>query len=128
MKRLVFILFLFISQISFGQNEVLNSIKLAMKTGSANELSKYFDSNIDLKIMDKANSYSSSQAKLILKDFFDSHRPESFHVVHEGNSANDIKYYIGTLKSKSSDFRVYIYLRGNKNKVTIQEISIEEEE
>ena len=129
MKKIFFILFLFSSYFTYAQsNDVINNIKVAFKTGSSNELAKHIASSIDLKILDKEGIYSSSQAKLILKDFFAKHPPMSYHVVHEGKSEDQMKYFIGTLISKEISFRVYIYLKTNSEKSTIQELSIEEEE
>jgi len=129
MKKIILIFFLLIGQFVHAQHaDIINNIKIAFKTGSSNELSKYFDSSIDLKILEKEGTYSLSQAKLIIKDFFSKNPPKSFHIVHEGKSKNEVKYYIGTLESLDRSLRIYIYLKGDAEKLTIQELSIEEED
>ena len=129
MKKILFIVFLFLGQMAFSQGDAtINSIKIAFKTGNSTALAKYFNTTIDLKILDKEDAYSASQAKLILKDFFSKYPPKSYYIVHEGKSKNAVKYLIGTLTSDAKSFRVYIYLKGESEKLTIQELSIEEEE
>ena len=64
---------------SFTQvNDVVN----ALKKGSASQLSKYFDKTVNISLPTKGNTYSKSQAELVLKDFFDNNGVKSFHFVY----------------------------------------------
>ena len=47
--------------------EIVNAIK----SGNSAEVSKYFDNTVEITLPEKSNSYSKSQAELVLHDFFD---------------------------------------------------------
>jgi len=47
----------------------IDEVIAAMKTGNASSVAKYFDNNVEISMPDKSNSYSKSQAELVLKDF-----------------------------------------------------------
>src|SRR5438309_6761712 len=49
-----------------GLDDVIN----ALRTGNAQELSKYVDDNIVIYLPDKNDTYSRSQAVMVLRDFF----------------------------------------------------------
>ncbi|MBK6634091.1 MAG: DUF4783 domain-containing protein [Chitinophagaceae bacterium] len=47
----------------------IDEVIAAMKTGNAAEVSRFFDNTVEINMPDKSNSYSKSQAQLVLKDF-----------------------------------------------------------
>src|SRR4051812_24609937 len=81
-------------------DEVIN----AMRTGNASEVSRFFDNTVELNMPGKSNSYSKSQAELVLKDFFNSNGVKSFEIIHKGENSGS-QYCIGTLVTKSGSFR-----------------------
>src|SRR5205823_1385917 len=86
------------SFISISIDEVIS----AMKTGNANQLSKYFDNTVEITLPDKSNSYSKSQAELVLKDFFNTSMVKDFEVLHKGDNAGS-QYCIGTLQTRNGE-------------------------
>ncbi len=46
-------------------DEVIN----AMKAGNASDVARFFDNTVEINMPEKSNSYSRSQAELVLKDF-----------------------------------------------------------
>ena len=54
---------------SMAQNDGIDVISVAIKSGNAKEISKHFDSSISLKILNKEDVYSKAQAEIIIKDF-----------------------------------------------------------
>ena len=82
---------------------------------------------VELVILEKENVYSKTQAEQILKNFFVSHKPTSFEVLHNGGSDKS-KYYIGTLKTERKAFRVYYLLKTKNDKTLIYQLRIESDE
>ena len=73
---------------------------------------------------DKSNSYSKSQAELVLKDFFNNNPVKSFEVLHKGENAGS-QYCIGTLVTKGGSFRTTIFMNQKGDKQLLQEIRFE---
>jgi hypothetical protein len=94
--------------------------------GKAELISKYFGSNVELTIDNKENIYSSTQAEIILRDFFKKNLPLSFSIIHEGGKAES-KYVIGSLKSSQGNYRITILLKDNNGKTYINQLRIEKD-
>ncbi|MBN2681968.1 MAG: DUF4783 domain-containing protein [Bacteroidales bacterium] len=108
-----------------GPWQLNNEIMLAMKSGNSKMLAKYFEANIELKIIDDEEIYSKTQAELILKDFFAKNKPSDFKTIHDGGEG--VKYAIGNLTTDNGNYRVTIMYRVVGEKPVIKTIRIEEE-
>ncbi len=106
--------------INFGIDDVI----AAMKSGNAGVVAKYFDNSVEISMPDKSNSYSKSQAELILKDFFVSNPVKSFEVIHKGENAGS-QYCIGTLQTKNGAYRTTIFMKQKGDKQVLQELRFE---
>ena len=113
---------LLISSFTFFSSidEVIN----AMKTGNASEIAKFFDNTVEVNMPGKSNSYSKSQAELVLKDFFTTNTVKSFEIIHKGENAGS-QYCIGTLITKSGSFRTTIFMKQKGDRQVLQEITFE---
>lgn len=105
------------------QNEVVDQIKEAIKTGSAKELSKHLNQTIDVTIDGKLQSYSKAQAEFVLRDFFKTHPPTGFSIIHQGSSKGGQPYAIGDYLTGSDKYRVWMKIKIAGNDQLIQEIS-----
>ena len=129
------IIALFLSLVLFGGVSVFNTdgadipeeIILSLKSGNSKTLAKYFNSNIELQILDDENVYSKSQAELIVGNFFKKNPPTGFNIIHNGGT-QDAKYIIGNLITTQGTFRVYFLLKDKSGKPLIHELRIEENE
>lgn len=101
------------------------SIGNALKSGNSSELAKYFDGNVELTILNTEAVYSKGQAEMVIKNFFNSHSPNAYKVVHNGDSGSGAKYQIGELKTASGTYRTYVYAKDKMGSMLIQEIRIE---
>jgi hypothetical protein len=110
------------------QVNVNDGIISAIKAGNSKELAKYFNSNIELIILDKEGVYSKPQAELILKDFFSKNVPtqDRFLKLHEGGK-DASKYVIGTLITTKGRYRVYYVMKNLNNELSIHNFRIEDE-
>ena len=108
--------------ISQSTEEALSS---ALKVGNYKELSKHFDTKIELNIASKEDSYSKAQAELIIKDFFSKQKVSNYAVIHRGKSPDGAKYAIGTLTTSSGKYRTYILTKDVGGSTRVQQLRIE---
>jgi Domain of unknown function (DUF4783) len=101
-------------------DEIVNSLR----TGNAAEMAKFFDNTVEITLPDKSNSYSRSQAEVVLRDFFVNNPVKSFEILHKGENAGS-QYCIGTLITKNATFRTTVFMKQKGNRHTLQEIRIE---
>lgn len=101
-------------------DEVIN----AMKTGNTSEIAKFFDNTVEINMPEKNNSYSRSQAELVLKDFFNSNGVKNFEVIHKGENSGS-QYCIGTLITKNGSYRTTIFMKQKGNRQLLQGINFE---
>lgn len=116
-------LFLMSFQSTYSIEEVLT----ALKSGNATQLSKYFDSRVDISLPSKSDNYSRNQAEMILKDFFASNGVKNFVVKHKGE-VNGSQFCIGSLQTKSGNFRTKLYMKQKGDQQVVQEIAFQAEE
>jgi len=109
---------------SFTPRVGIDDVIGAMKTGNATQVAKFFDTNIEISVNDKSNSYSKSQGELVLKDFFTTNMVKSFDVIHKGENAGS-QYCIGTLVTKGGTFRATIFMKQKGDQQVLQELRFE---
>ncbi|MCS6934961.1 MAG: DUF4783 domain-containing protein [Chitinophagales bacterium] len=118
---LIFALGVYVTACAQSFNEISNAIK----QGNASALASFFQSNVEITIKDASNSYSKSQAEIVIKNFFSSNQPRSFSIAHEGTSPEGSKYFIGNLSTSGGNYRMYVYAKTSGGSYSIQEIRIE---
>jgi hypothetical protein len=107
---------------SFGQNNSsIDEVIGALRSGNATELSRYFDDNVEVTLPVKSDSYSKAQAQMILKDFFANNDVRGFELKHKGDSPGG-HYCIGTLQTKSGNFRAHIFMKSKGDKELVKEL------
>ena len=109
---------------SFTVFSSIDEVVAAMKTGNATEIAKFFDNTVEINMPDKSNSYSKSQAELVLKDFFTSNTVKVFEVIHKGENAGS-QFCIGTLQTRNGSYRTTIYMKKKGDKQVLQGITFE---
>lgn len=130
MKKLRFVstliclvVFLSYSGMSFA-GDLPTGIINSLKTGNSKELSKFFNTNIDLTIIEKQDIYSKTQAEIILKEFFSKNIPSNFTVIHQGGKEGS-QYVIGNLTTSTGTYRVTLALKSQDNNLLIHQLRIE---
>jgi hypothetical protein len=101
-------------------DEVVN----AMKSGNASQVARYFDNSVEISMPDKSNSFSKTQAEIVLKDFFTNNPVKGFEVIHKGENAGS-QYCIGTLVTKNGSFRTTIFMKQKGDLQVLQELRFE---
>lgn len=136
MKKLIKIALLVIASISvslsfalFNSNndDIISDIAAAIKSGNAANVSKYFNTTIDLTVPAGEGTYSKTQAEQILKDFFTKNPPKSFTINHQGASNDGSLFAIGTYISGSTSYRSYFLLKKIASGYCIHQLEFEED-
>lgn len=115
---------LFFCLSSFAQ--IPEDIIVSLKTGNAASLSKFFNKNIELVVVDKDDVYSKAQAQQIVSEFFKQNKTERFDIIHDGGKEGSL-YGIGNLRTNNGVFRVYFLLKKNGSNSYIHQLRIEKQ-
>jgi len=110
--------------VSFTPFYSIDDVVTAMKSGNANQLSKYFDTRVDISLPGKSDNYSKSQAEMILKDFFSSNEVKSFQVKHKGEQ-NGSQFCIGLLQTSTGNYRTKFFMKQKGDHQVVQEIGFD---
>jgi hypothetical protein len=126
MKRLLVILFFAPLLFAFTADlPNFSPIATAISAGNVDVLSKYLDTDVEISLFDKEESFEKDQASAVLKDFFAKNKPKSFSQVHQGTSkGKDTQYCIGEINTATGNYRMYIYMKVINDGFLIQEIRI----
>lgn len=126
MKLFVMSMVLFIATpfLSAQSVEVPSEVISALNDGDANKLSGYLNANVELVIDNKNDVFSKPQATGIIADFFRKNKVNGFQLLHKGNK-DAASFAIGTLRTASGNFRVYVLTRKTGNQTVIQQLRIE---
>lgn len=87
-------------------------------------LSAWFADNLEISVLSRETNASRSQAKLIVKSFFDTYTPRSFEVTHSASRVN-MKYVLGTMNAGGESFLVTIFVTSKGEHCEIQQFKIE---
>ncbi len=118
---------LFIGTASAAQDsgyDVFVPITKYLQAGDADKLSAWFADNLEVTIFTVTNDSSRSQARQILKTFFNSYTPRSFDITHKAGRAN-MKYALGSLNAGGEIFIVTIFVSYKDTSYKIQQLKIE---
>ncbi len=102
----------------------IEEVVAAMRSGNANQLSRYFDDRIDIQLPSKSDNYSKTQAEMILKDFFSTNEVKNFQVKHKGEN-NGAQFCIGLLETKNGNYRTKLYMKQKGERQVLQEIGFQ---
>lgn len=126
MKRIFTLLTIGIIAVSFTLFSSIEEVITAMKAGNSAEIARFFDNTVELNMPDKSNSYSKSQGELVLRDFFSTNTVRSFTVNHKGENAGS-QFCIGTLVTKSGNYRTTVFMKLKGDKQLLQTITFEKQ-
>jgi len=130
MKRAILIFtvvvsFFIVSGFSQELVKVPEIITKAITEGNAENLAKYFNSNLEFVINNSEEVYSKAQAEIVLKQFFENNQPKSFTIVHEGTQGK-LSFVIGKLVTEQQQqFRIHFLLTNISGKWAITRFTID---
>ena len=124
MKRIFTLMFAALILTSYTSLIGIEDVVSGLKAGNAAQIAKYFDNTVEITLPAKSNSYSKSQAEMILKDFFNNNTVKGFTALHKGDNGGS-QFCIGTLQTNTAVYRTTIYMKQKGDKQVLQEIRFE---
>ena len=122
-----------VPNLQVSDSQVPGDIIAGFETGNVKILSRYFNQNVNLVVLDNNNVYSKAQTQQIVGDFFNTHLPDpekGFSLIHEINGKDGSKSVIGNIETKKGEiFRIYFLLKQNEAKeYIIHQLRFEKQE
>lgn len=105
--------------------EPLQEVVQYIRGGNVTGIVKYLDKMVGININNNQASYSSSQAEIILKEFFSKNVVKEFRVAQGGNSGTTSQYAIGDLQTSTGMFQLYVVIKMQNNQFLIKEMRFE---
>jgi len=128
---LISVFMLFMVSFSYGQNSV-NDVKeksiRALKTGDIETFTSFFNNPIDISLPYNDDSYSKTQAQVIVQKFLLQYKVQDFQVKQSGKSNDGSVFVIGVYKATNGKlFRVYLLIKMHATTAFINLLEFEEE-
>lgn len=106
---------------SFVKTVEMDDVLVALKSGNASKLSKYFDNRVDISLPDKGDNYSRTQAEMIMREFFSNNSVRSFSLRYKSQNT-ETNYCIGTLQTKGGNYRTTLFMKQKGDKQYLQDL------
>ncbi len=107
--------------------DTFDDVVSAIKQASAKDVSKYFNSTVELTVVNTEGVYSKPQAEMIVKNFFAANPPKAVSIQHKGSSAQGSRYAIANYETTQGKYRVYIFMKESTGGMLIHELRFEKE-
>lgn len=105
----------------YANDYAIDEIASAIKSGNVVKLSRYLDSRVDISLPEKSDTYSKSQAEMIIRDFFSTNGVQNFLIRHKGENGGS-EFCVGLLKTRNGDYRTTLFIKLKGDKQLLQEI------
>ncbi len=123
-RKIFVVAMILFASVSMAKAEIPEEIITSIRSGNAAKLSKYFNQNVDLLVLDFECSCSKSQTQQVINDFFQKYAPSKFSIIHQGNKG-DSDYAIGTLETDKGKYRIYFLIKTINKVAFIHQFRIE---
>ncbi|MDZ7741820.1 MAG: DUF4783 domain-containing protein [Bacteroidota bacterium] len=105
----------------------LEKISTALKEADHEKLHNYCNDMVEISVPGNEGTYSKTQAKFILRDFFREYPVKDFRIKHEGLSNSGAKFAIGEYSHQKGKMRTYFLLKNDGKKYSIHIIQFEKQ-
>lgn len=107
--------------VSYRSFDNMDVVVTAIRSGNVTQLSPFFDVRVDITLPDKSDTYSRTQAEMVIGDFFNTNVVQNFKITQQGESGGTF-YCAGILQTRSGNFRTTLFFRQKGDKHFLQEI------
>lgn len=123
MKKIFTILGFLFSVSVFAQSG--DGVVNALKEGSADKFSSYFNTNIDVKLpkQNEMQNVSKAEAANAVKNFFANNNINGFEVISQREMSGTM-YIAGKLKSTSQDYNLTVMLKNKGDNASVITVRI----
>ncbi len=126
MKKLAGLAIILLSFVLFSFKSVfsLDAVAVAIRTGDVDQLAQYLDYRVDISLPDKSDTYSKSQAEMVIRDFFATNEVKNFQVKAKSEN-NGAEYCTGVLQTRNGNYRTSLYLKQKGDKLLLEAIDFQ---
>jgi hypothetical protein len=123
MKRLTgwFLAIMAIILVSYRSFDNMDVVVTAIRSGNVTQLSPFLDVRVDITLPDKSDTYSKTQAEMVIGDFFNTNVVQNFKITQQGESGGTV-FCAGILQTRSGNYRTSLFFRQKGDKHFLQEI------
>lgn len=107
--------------VSYRSFDNMDVVVTAIRSGNVTQLSPFFDVRVDITLPDKSDTYSKTQAEMVIGDFFNTNVVQNFKITQQGESGGTV-YCAGILQTRSGNYRTTLFFRQKGDKHFLQEI------
>jgi hypothetical protein len=107
--------------VSYRSFDNMDAVVTAIRTGNVARLSPFFDSRVDISLPDKSDTYSRTQAEMVIGDFFNTNSVQNFKITQQGESGGTF-FCTGLLVTRSGNFRTTLFFKQKGDRHYLQEI------
>jgi len=107
--------------VSYRSFDNIDLVVSAIRTGNVNQLSPFFDVRVDISLPDKSDTYSKTQAEMVIGDFFNNNQVQNFKITRQGESGGTL-FCAGLLQTRSGNYRTTLFFRQKGDRHFLQEI------
>lgn len=118
-----FLLSCILSSAQDSSYDVFAPIGKYLSQGNSEALSAWFANNLQISVISQESTASKSQARQIVKAFFETYTPRDFNISHTAGRAN-MKYALGVLNAGGELFIVTIFVTYKGGSYKIQMLNI----
>ncbi len=107
--------------VSYRSFDNMDAVITAIRSGNVNQLSSFFDVRVDISLPDKSDTYSKTQAEMVIGDFFNTNGVQNFKITQQGESGGNF-FCTGVLQTRSGNYRTTLFFKHIGDKHFLQEI------
>jgi len=107
--------------ISYRSFDNMDVVVSAIRSGNVTRLSPFFDVRVDISLPEKTDTYSKTQAEMVIGDFFNTNGVQNFRITQQGESGGTI-FCSGILLTRSGNYRTSLFFKQKGDKHFLQEI------
>jgi hypothetical protein len=107
--------------VSYRSFDNMDVVVTAIRSGNVTQLSPFLDVRVDITLPDKSDTYSKTQAEMVIGDFFNTNVVQNFKITQQGESGGTV-FCAGILQTRSGNYRTSLFFRQKGDKHFLQEI------
>jgi Domain of unknown function (DUF4783) len=107
--------------ISYRSFDNMDVVVTAIRSGNVTQLSPFFDVRVDITLPDKSDTYSETQAEMVIGDFFNTNVVQNFKITQQGESGGTV-FCAGILQTRAGNYRTTLFFRHKGDRHFLQEI------
>jgi hypothetical protein len=107
--------------VSYKSFDNMDAVVTAIRSGNVTQLSPFFDVRVDISLPDKTDTYSKTQAEMVIGDFFTTNEVQNFRITQQGESGGTF-FCAGLLQTRAGNFRTTLFFKHKGDKHLLQEI------